>query len=43
LNKLEPHINRPFTPDLAIPVSQFKYVAREKRWPMELKAALIGS
>jgi aconitate hydratase len=43
LSVLEPHINGPFTPDLATPLSSFKNVAKEKRWPMEMKAGLIGS
>jgi aconitate hydratase len=43
LSKLEPHINGPFTPDLATPMSKFKSAARENGWPMEMKAGLIGS
>ncbi len=43
LSELEPHINGPFTPDLATPLSQFKTVAKEKGWPLELKVGLIGS
>ena len=43
LSELEPHINGPFTPDLATPLSKFKTVAREKGWPMEMKVGLIGS
>ncbi|RPI15745.1 MAG: aconitate hydratase [Ignavibacteriae bacterium] len=43
LSKLEPHINGPFTPDLALPISEFKKAVKEKGYPEELKAALIGS
>jgi len=43
LSELEPHINGPFTPDLATPLSKFAEVAREKGWPTNLKASLIGS
>jgi len=43
LSELEPHINGPFTPDLATPLSQFKKVAKEKNWPMEMQVGLIGS
>jgi aconitate hydratase len=43
LDKLEPHINGPFTPDLATPISKFKEAVRENDWPQELKVGLIGS
>lgn len=43
LNKLEPHVNGPFTPDLAWPISKFKNAVKEKEYPEELKVALIGS
>ncbi len=43
LSTLEPHINGPFTPDLAIPISQFAEMAKEKGWPLELEVGLIGS
>lgn len=43
LNKLEPHINGPFTPDLATPVSEFPRVVKEKGWPEKLEVGLIGS
>jgi len=43
LNELEPHINGPFTPDLAWPISAFKQAVKEKEYPEELKVALIGS
>ncbi|MBK6364382.1 MAG: aconitate hydratase [Saprospiraceae bacterium] len=43
LSTLEPHINGPFTPDLATPVSQMKEVLKGKDWPVEVKVGLIGS
>ena len=43
LNTLEPHINGPFTPDLATPLSQFKTAVEANGWPAELKVGLIGS
>ncbi len=43
LSELEPHINGPFTPDLATPLSQFRKVAKEKNWPLEMQVGLIGS
>ena len=43
LSELEPHINGPFTPDLATPLSEFKKVAKEKNWPLEMQVGLIGS
>jgi len=43
LSELEPHINGPFTPDLATPLSKFKDAVKKNNWPQELKVALIGS
>ncbi|GIL55400.1 hypothetical protein Vafri_10960 [Volvox africanus] len=43
LSELEPHINGPFTPDLAHPLSKFAEELRKNNWPTELKAGLIGS
>ncbi|MCK9414460.1 MAG: aconitate hydratase [Prolixibacteraceae bacterium] len=43
LSELEPHINGPFTPDLATPLSQFKKVVKEKNWPTVMEVGLIGS
>ena len=43
LSELEPHINGPFTPDLATPISKFKDAVKEHKWPEELKVGLIGS
>ena len=43
LSTLEPHINGPFTPDLATPLSKFAETAKANNWPTEVKATLIGS
>jgi aconitate hydratase len=43
LSELEPHINGPFTPDLATPISSFKEAVKANKWPEELKVGLIGS
>lgn len=43
LDELEPHINGPFTPDLAWPLSKFASAVKENGWPQELSVGLIGS
>ncbi|KAG6837404.1 hypothetical protein H0H93_010022 [Arthromyces matolae] len=43
LSELEPHINGPFTPDLATPISKFASEVKKNGWPEELKVGLIGS
>jgi aconitate hydratase len=43
LSTLEPHVVGPHTPDLARPISKMAAEAKEKGYPLELKAALIGS
>lgn len=43
LSELEPHINGPFTPDLAWPISKFAQAVKENNWPEELEVGLIGS
>lgn len=43
LSELEPHINGPFTPDLATPVSKMKEAAAANGWPTDVKVGLIGS
>jgi aconitate hydratase len=43
LSELEPHINGPFTPDLATPISQFAKAVKENGWPAKLEVGLIGS
>src|SRR5690606_30349514 len=43
LSELEPHINGPFTPDLAWPLSKFGEAVKEHDWPAKLTVGLIGS
>ena len=43
LSELEPHINGPFTPDLAWPLSNFAKAVKENNWPERLEVGLIGS
>ncbi|PKY00839.1 aconitate hydratase [Aspergillus campestris IBT 28561] len=43
LSELEPHVNGPFTPDLATPISKFAEAVDANGWPEELKVGLIGS
>jgi aconitate hydratase len=43
LNTLMPHINGPFTPDLATPVSEMAKKAAGNDWPMDVEWGLIGS
>lgn len=43
LNKLEPHLNGPFTPDLATPISEMKDAAAKNDWITDIEWALIGS
>jgi aconitate hydratase len=43
LSELEPHINGPFTPDLAWPLSKFADAVKENGWPAKLDVGLIGS
>ncbi|CAH1721076.1 unnamed protein product [Aphis gossypii] len=43
LTTLEPHVNGPFTPDLAHPISKLGNNAKKSDWPVEIKVGLIGS
>ncbi|HLW07636.1 MAG TPA: aconitate hydratase [Marinilabiliaceae bacterium] len=43
LSELEPHINGPFTPDRATPISKFAEEVKKNNWPKELEVGLIGS
>src|SRR6201986_4491673 len=43
LSELEPHVNGPFTPDLAWPISKFATAGKENGWPTTLEVGLIGS
>ncbi|MEM6318365.1 MAG: aconitate hydratase [Bacteroidota bacterium] len=43
LSELEPHINGPYTPDLAWPISKFAQAVKENGYPQKLEVGLIGS
>ena len=43
LSELEPHLNGPFTPDLATPISKIKKEAEKNGWPTKVEVGLIGS
>ena len=43
LHTLTPHLNGPFTPDLATPVAEMKDAASKNNWPTDIEWALIGS
>nr|WP_321451648.1 aconitate hydratase [uncultured Carboxylicivirga sp.] len=43
LDELEPHLNGPFTPDRATPISQMREEAEKNGWPLKVEVGLIGS
>lgn len=43
LDELEPHVNGPFTPDLATPISKMAEAVKANGWPDQVEVALIGS
>lgn len=43
LSELEPHVNGPFTPDLATPISKLKEEALKNGWPTTISVGLLGS
>ncbi len=43
LSTLEPHLNGPFTPDLATPISEVRALAEKNGWPLKVEVGLIGS
>jgi aconitate hydratase len=43
LSELEPHVNGPFTPDLATPISKMAEAVAANGWPDAVEVALIGS
>jgi aconitate hydratase len=43
LSTLEPHINGPFTPDAAHPISEFAQAVRDNKYPQKLSVGLVGS
>ena len=43
LDTLSPHLNGPFTPDLATPIAEMSQVAKKNDWPLQVEWGLIGS
>ncbi len=43
LSTLKPHLNGPFTPDLATPISEMSEKAQKNGWPIQVDWGLIGS
>eukprot|EP01047_Picozoa_sp_COSAG01_P037331 COSAG01_NODE_2960_length_6792_cov_24.183573_5_plen_751_part_00 len=43
LSTLEPHVNGPFTPDKAWPISKFAQAVKDNNYPVKLEVGLIGS
>jgi aconitate hydratase len=43
LDTLEPHLNGPFTPDLATPIGKMRTEAEKNNWPTKVEWGLIGS
>ena len=43
LSELMPHINGPFSPDIATPVHEMKERAKKNDWPLKVEWGLIGS
>ena len=43
LTSLEPHLNGPFSPDIATPISRIKEIAEKNGWPLKVDVGLIGS
>ncbi len=43
LSTLSPHLNGPFTPDLATPIAEMREKAEKNGWPMQVEWGLIGS
>lgn len=43
LTSLEPHLNGPFSPDIATPISRIKDIAEKNGWPLKVDVGLIGS
>ena len=43
LSELEPHLNGPFTPDRATPISEMAKVSADNNWPTDIEVGLIGS
>ena len=42
LSELEPHINGPFSPDIATPISEMTKTLEKNNWPRKIEWGLIG-
>jgi aconitate hydratase len=43
LSELMPHVNGPFSPDIATPISEMSKKSKENDWPIKVEWGLIGS
>ncbi|MBL6649830.1 MAG: aconitate hydratase [Flavobacteriaceae bacterium] len=43
LSELMPHVNGPFSPDIATPITEMSKKSRENDWPLKVEWGLIGS
>ena len=43
LSELMPHVNGPFSPDIATPISEMSQKSKENDWPIKVEWGLIGS
>ena len=43
LSELMPHVNGPFSPDIATPITEMSDKSRENDWPLKVEWGLIGS
>ncbi|MBS3773889.1 MAG: aconitate hydratase [Bacteroidales bacterium] len=43
LSRLEPHVNGPYSPDAAVPISELAEVVRKNQYPERIDAAMVGS
>jgi len=43
LSELMPHVNGPFSPDIATPISEMSRKSKENDWPIKVEWGLIGS
>lgn len=43
MDELKPHVNGPFTPDLAHPIDKLGDSAKKNQWPLDIRVGLIGS
>ena len=43
LSELMPHVNGPFSPDIATPINEMSVKSKENDWPIKVEWGLIGS